>query len=152
MRLEKKPFTRANEFRPKHEYIQGFSTFFIIFSLFSKKSVDTVEARFWQWYQNHEDTLFQFEKDQERVFEILAVELHKIRPDLTFEFGPVKNGRRDFVISADGIKAAFPAVEFVFASAPKLKRWTFIKFRPRRSPMNLDYGGVQVSRRRILHT
>jgi hypothetical protein len=123
---------------------QGLSILFMIFSLFSAEAAETLDMRFWKWFQEHEETLFYFEKDQERVFDVLAAEMHKVHPDLAFEFGPVEDGRREFVISADGIKAAFPAVESLYASAPKLKRWTFIKFRPRRPPMGVEYGGVKV--------
>jgi hypothetical protein len=48
----------------------------------------------------------------------------------------LKNGRRDFVISAGGIKTAFPAVEALHASAPRMKRWIVLKFRQRRLPIN----------------
>lgn len=65
--------------------------------------------------------------------------------DLTFEFGPVKDGKREFVLSAGGIKAAFPAVEALYSKAPALPRWVWVKFRPRRVPINdLDYGGKKV--------
>jgi len=38
---------------------------------------------------------------------MLASEMHKVHPDLTFEFGPVEEERREFVITAGGIKGAF---------------------------------------------
>jgi hypothetical protein len=58
--------------------------------------------------------------------------------------GRKKNGRREFVISADGIRSAFPIVEELYATAPRLPRWTFIKFRPRRPPFDIDYKNVSV--------
>jgi hypothetical protein len=68
----------------------------------------------------------------ERVFDDLAIAMRKVHPDLTFEFSPVRdNGQREFVISAGGIKSAFPAVEALFQAAPTLKRWQWVKFRPR---------------------
>jgi hypothetical protein len=72
--------------------------------------------------------------------------LHSVQSDLTFEFSPVReDGRREFVISAGGIKAAFPSVEALYAAAPKLPKWTIVKFRPRRSPINdLEFGGRKV--------
>lgn len=71
----------------------------------------TPEQSFWAWFQNNQDFLFDFEKDQERVFDRLATEMHKVNPSLTFEFGPKEDGRREFTISADGIRKAFPAVQ-----------------------------------------
>ena len=118
-------------------------TFLItMFGLF--KTEATPEQEFWKWFQKNEASLFSFETNQDVVFDRLAAQMQKVQESLTFEFGPVKNGQREFVISADGIKAAFPAVEQLYASAPKLDRWIFIKFRPRRTPMDVQYNGVKV--------
>jgi hypothetical protein len=68
----------------------------------------------------------------------------KLNPNLTFEFGPIEDGRREFVISADGIREPFPEVEALYKGAPSLPRWKFIKFRPRRKPNDISYGGVSV--------
>jgi hypothetical protein len=113
-----------------------------MFGLF--KAAATPEQEFWKWFQKNETMLFNFEKDRESVFDQLSTQMKKVHESLTFEFGPVENGKRDFVISADGIKKGFPAVETLYASAPKLERWTFIKFRPRREAMDIDYAGVSV--------
>jgi len=103
------------------------------------------EQRFWRWFEEHEGELFAFESDQERVFEALARELHRVHRDLTFEFGPVEDGVREFVISAGGIRTAFPVVERLAAAAPELARWRVIRFRPRRDPsMVLEFGGANV--------
>ena len=115
---------------------------FFMFGLF--KANATPEQEFWKWFQKNETNLFAFEKNQEAVFDNLGTQMSKVHESLTFEFGPVENGRREFVISADGDKKAFPAVEKLYATAPKLDRWMFIKFRPRRIPMGVDYGGVKV--------
>ena len=112
-----------------------------MFGLF--KTEATPEQEFWRWFQKNETNLFNFETNQEVVFDHLGAQMRKIQESLTFEFGPVTNGKREFVISADGIKIAFPAVERLYASAPKLDRWIFIKFRPRRTPMDIEYSGVK---------
>ena len=104
------------------------------------------ERAFWAWFQKNEDRLFNFEQDQERVFVELSRELHKVNPELAFEFSPVKDGRREFVVSAEGVRAAFPAVDRLLDSAPPLARWRLIKFRPRRWPLNdLQIGDLHVS-------
>jgi len=110
----------------------------------------TPAQNFWKWFQGNEGALFDFEKDRDRTFDRLSAEMHKVDPSLTFEFGPKQNGHREFVISADGIRSAFPAVEALFAAAPKLPRWTFIKFRPRRPPYDITYGGVSVHAAAVL--
>jgi hypothetical protein len=110
----------------------------------------TPEHKFWRWFQSNESRLFDFEDEREKIFDQVGAELHKIDPALTFEFGPKKNGRREFVISADGIRSAFPKVEALYAAAPSLPRWKFIKFRPRRTPMDVNYGGVTVKARLVV--
>jgi hypothetical protein len=103
------------------------------------------EADFWQWFGRNEAALYDFEGDQNRVFGQLAAEMHKVDPNLTFEFGPKQNGQREFVIGADGILDAFPKVESLFAVAPKLPEWRFVKCRPRRTPSDIKFNGVSVS-------
>ena len=69
--------------------------------LFSKP---TKEQRFWSWFARNTDRLFQFEADQEAIFDDLGAALEKVHPGLTFEFGPVREGKREFIVSADGIR------------------------------------------------
>jgi hypothetical protein len=113
------------------------------FALSCKRAQATPED-FWKWFQSNEDALFNFEKNREQTFDKLGAEMHKLNPSLTFEFGPIEDGKREFVISADGIKEAFPQVEALYAAAPSLSRWKFVKFRPRRKPMDVDYEGISV--------
>src|SRR5215470_9533932 len=115
-----------------------------IFDLFGSRAHASAESDFWRWFQHNEADLFDFERDQEAIFDRLAAEMHKVHPSLTFEFGPKENGRREFVISADGIRDAFPKVESLYAAAPTMARWKFVKFRPRREPFDIEYAGVSV--------
>ncbi len=119
-------------------------------SFFSRFAQASPEADFWKWFQKNESMLFDFERDQDRVFDKLAAELHKVHPSLVFEFGPKERNRREFVISADGNRAAFPKVESLFAAAPSLPKWQFIKFRPRRAPFDLQYEGISVKAGSVL--
>jgi hypothetical protein len=118
--------------------------FAITFVVAHAPAGETPEESFWKWFQKNENVLFDFEKDEERTLNALGTEMHKVNPNLTFEFGPKEDGRREFVISADGIQEAFPEVEALYATAPRLPRWKFIKFRPRRTPSDISYGGVSV--------
>jgi|SRR5262245_39161438 len=113
-----------------------------MFGLF--KTTATPEQKFWNWFQKNETTILAFEKNLESVFGALRQQMKTIHESLTFAFGPVKDGKREFVISADGDKKAFPSVEKLHTAAPKLDRWIFIKFRPRREPMDVEYKGVTV--------
>jgi hypothetical protein len=103
---------------------------------------------FWTWFIQHEVALFEFDPNWEtkrkELFERLAVEIRKVHPDLTFEFGP-KGAIREFVISGGGIKDAFPSVIALAQAAPRLERWHFIAFRPRRWPISV----VEIEGKRI---
>lgn len=104
----------------------------------------TVQEEFWNWFILHEVELFSFEADPERIFDQLAAELHKVDPDLAFEFGP-KDTSREFVLSAGGIKRAFPAVTSLVNAAPTLDRWQVTAFRPRRAPLYIvEFRGKRV--------
>jgi hypothetical protein len=117
-----------------------------ILSFFSSTTEAAVEDDFWKWFNKNQEMIFHFENDTERTFDKLSAALSKVDPELTFEFSPIlENGKREFVISAGGIKSAFPSVEKLANSAPDLEKWTIVKFRPRRLPLNdLNYGGVSV--------
>ena len=99
------------------------------------------QAQFWNWFIDHESELFSFDPgrgaEREKLFDEIAREIQKIDPDLSFEFGPNGTPRREFVISASGIKRAFPAVISLVDAAPSLARWQVIAFRPRRTPINI---------------
>jgi len=95
------------------------------------------EEKFWRWFRKNEAELFDFELNQEPVFDRLSTELHRVHRNLTFEFGPKDDQRakREFVISAGGIRDAFASVVALATSAPPLDRWKVTAFRPRRSPL-----------------
>jgi hypothetical protein len=100
---------------------------------------------FWNWFIEHEDMLLDCKVDQEARFDQLAAELQKVDPDLTFEIGPHERGR-EFVISAGGIKRAFPSVSSLVDAAPPLARWQVTAFRPRRMPASIvEFRGKRVS-------
>jgi len=112
----------------------------------------TAEETFWNWFNQHEMELAVFEADQDKLFEQLAAELHRIDPNLTFEFGP-RETKREFVISAGGIKNSFPAVVSLANVAPSFERWRVTAFRPRRSPLNvLEFRGKRVDPKDVKFT
>ena len=121
----------------------------IIMAIFSLKSAfgATPEQGFWKWFQKNENEFFNFEQDQENIFNKLAARMSKVNDNLTFEFGPITDvGKREFVISAGGIKAAFPLVESLHSAAPNLEKWVFMKYRSRRVPLHdLEFSGVSVA-------
>ena len=106
--------------------------------------------KFWKWFNAHEDEVFNFEADQERVFDKLAAQLQRVHPNLTFEFSGITRGKREFVISAGGIKKAFPEVVALVRDAPVLRRWEMIAFRQRKDVPSIRYGERTVERESIL--
>jgi hypothetical protein len=118
--------------------------FLLMLALVARNASASPESDFWTWFQKNEGEIYHFERNQEAVFDKLAARMHQVNPALTFEFGPIKDGKREFVISADGIKEAFPSVEKLHAAAPLLKKWKVTKFRPRREPFDIAYKGVSV--------
>jgi len=120
---------------------------FGIFFIFSISSIFGIskENLFWNWFEQNQNKLFNFEQNQDKIFNELTLQLHKIDPNLTFEFGPINNNKRDFVISADGIRNTFPFVESLFKTKPVLSQWNIIKFRPRRDVFNqIKYNNLTV--------
>jgi hypothetical protein len=114
----------------------------------------TARAQFWNWFIDHESELFNFdpkrEDEQGRLFDEIASELQKIDPDLSFEFGPNGEPKREFVISASGIRRAFIAVVSLVDAAPTLDRWQVIAFRPRRTPINVvEFRGKRIDPRDV---
>jgi len=113
-----------------------------MFNLFSQNSE---YKKFWTWFEKNEDRLFNFEKEQNKIFNELKAQLDKIDSSLVFEFSSIQNGKREFVISSDGRKQYFPSVEMLYSGAPKLNRWIFIKFRPRREALDeVEYQGIKI--------
>jgi len=109
-------------------------------------AIEDSAREFWRWFEQNQDMVFHFERDQEAIFDRLQERLVALHPALAFEFSPIIDGRREFIISAGGYREGFPAVEALVATAPALPRWIVIGFRPRRHPiMPVTLGGKTVS-------
>ncbi|MBK6834648.1 MAG: hypothetical protein IPG89_10380 [Bacteroidetes bacterium] len=100
----------------------------------SNKQKDKYEL-FWQWFETKEDEYFVYEKNQAKLFDSLDSKLSAIHPNITFIFSEAKEGKRDFIVSADSAKEAFLDVRELARAAPNLKKWNVIAFRPRLNPL-----------------
>lgn len=113
-------------------------------------AADPVGA-FWAWFVANEGRLFQFEPDRDprlmaQLFDQLELRLHRIDPGLAFEFsGAPIDGVREFVISAEGVRALIPVVLRVQREAPDLPRWRIIAFRQRGRPGDLEWNGERIA-------
>lgn len=111
----------------------------------------TPEAAFWAWFVENEDRLFHMKADATdaemlHIFDELGPRLRQAHPDLTFEFSGVRDdGRREFIISADGVTEAIPGVLRVHRAASDLQRWDIIAFRQRGKAGDIGWKGETVS-------
>ena len=88
---------------------------------------------FWDWFTENSEQIFNFETDVEHTFALLREAIKKVDENLEFEFGPIENDKREFIISANGIKVAFNAVENLYNQKPNLEKWIILKFRQRKN-------------------
>ncbi|MCU0435455.1 MAG: hypothetical protein MUC87_18500 [Bacteroidia bacterium] len=104
---------------------------------------------FWNWFSSVSTHYFAIEKSTHIQNDLhqLKAKLSEVNESLTFEIGPVReNGKRELVISADGIKTVFPVVIDLVHQAPELAQWTIFAFRqPKKEFTVLEYGPLRVS-------
>ncbi|MGG3580893.1 hypothetical protein AAXE64_29335 [Priestia megaterium] len=99
-------------------------------NLFKKK---ITEQEFWSWFEKNSEDYFQLdENNYDLLFNKLGLQLSKYHKDLTFEFSMEMNqGKREFIISAEGMVSAFPAVIKLVEEAPSLEKFNVVAFRQR---------------------
>ncbi len=91
-------------------------------------------AEFWIWFQQNSNRYYHLEEQNpQELFSALALKLTTIHPDLSFEFSSIKdNGKREFVVTANGMRSAFPFVKKLVEAAPVMEDWDIIAFRQRK--------------------
>ncbi|WP_264741152.1 hypothetical protein [Cytobacillus firmus] len=88
-------------------------------------------ADFWIWFEKNSQDYYRLkEENLNSLFNKLSKQLSKINEDLAFEFSAdLIEGKREFIISADGILSAFPDVIDLVENAPQLEGFKIIAFR-----------------------
>ena len=92
---------------------------------------------FWRWLASHRRDIHQEIKGPgaptSHVWSILELgaKLQQVDPGLTHEIGMADSETIELIISAEGIKAVFPAVIELVKSAPRLDGFKITAFRPR---------------------
>ncbi|MCF8886934.1 MULTISPECIES: hypothetical protein [Priestia] len=101
-------------------------------NLFNKK---ITEKEFWSWFEKNSDDYFQLdENNYDLLFNKLSLQLSKYHKNSTFEFSVEMNqGKREFIISAEGMVSAFPAVIKLVEEAPTLEKFNIVAFRQRQN-------------------
>jgi len=100
------------------------------------KNKQSKYKKFWEWFEENCEVIFNLKNDFEINFNLLSNELKKIDENLTFDFGSTINGKREFIISANGIKKSFSSVENLYKEKFDFENFEIKKFRPRK---NSDY-------------
>lgn len=101
---------------------------------------------FWTWFIKHSDEFFHLDENNvEPLFKKLSKQLAKINRDLTFEFSvELMDGKREFIISADGIYSTFPDVINLVEAAPKLDHFIITAFRQKGKEFTIQYNEVEL--------
>lgn len=88
-------------------------------------------ADFWIWFEKNSQDYYRLrEENLNSLFNKLSKQLFKLNEDLAFEFSAdLIEGKREFIISADGILSAFPDVIDLVENAPQLEGFKIIAFR-----------------------
>lgn len=95
-------------------------------------------TEFWRWFLEREDKFYNYEKFHDSLLEESLNRLKDINGDLVFEIGPEIDGKREFIISANGLKEGFSAVIELAKAAPELDRWVIVPFRQRKKDLDLQ--------------
>lgn len=91
------------------------------------------ENKFWSWFEHSQDKYMNLETaDMEEKFSIMSEKIREVHEDLTFAISPQDaEGKRELIISADGVQTAFPWVIKLVRKAPVLPQWQIKPFRPK---------------------
>jgi len=102
--------------------------------------------KFWTWFESEEQYIFdELEHYPDEIAEQIASNLERVDSDLVFDIPfEVVNGKREFIISADGDENLFPLVQNFVKVAPSLERWNVVGLRPRTNQLDqaIDIEGL----------
>ena len=85
---------------------------------------------FWDYFKENEDKISKDE--QQKIWRQIHIRLSVINEALGVEISAVpKNGKRELIITANGLVDLFPAVRKLAANAPKMEKWIVKPFKQR---------------------
>lgn len=112
---------------------------------FKKKSPESV---FWAELKKIESKLTDPNQDLYELIQELNKKVKDYNSGLVTEISVLKDGKRNVVISADGISDMFPVVETLVSAAPKFDNINVIAFRPRKPGFKnhgIKYRGIELN-------
>ena len=124
----------------------------VLAGLLTGRAHATQQQDFWLWFEANRDFLAQYDTNTAAVTRAVGSRLQNVDRGLTYEIGRAPDGVYEFVVSAGGVRDAFPEVRRLVRAAPAMEDWRVIAFRPRRPVAELDsleYAGQKVSVRDI---
>jgi hypothetical protein len=93
---------------------------------------------FWKWFLENENQFFHYEQYHAKLLEETLNKLKDLHPDLVFEIGPELDGKRELVISSNGLREGFASVIELVQSSPELDRWIVTPFRQRKKDLDIE--------------
>lgn len=109
------------------------------------------ETNFWNWFKKNEKYIYDNIDNKElqsELYDMISNELVKVDSNLVFNSSPIsENEKREFTISADGLKESFVSVEKLVKQSPKFKNWNIIAFRQRinNDDLGIRYNDYEIS-------
>jgi len=106
---------------------------------------------FWDYFKENEDKIYNFDKlskdEQQKIWRQIHIRLSVINEALRVEISAVpKNGKRELIITANGLVDLFPAVRKLAANAPKMEKWIVKPFKQRMKKVRIRMSsGIDMS-------
>ncbi len=109
-------------------------------------------AMFWKWFSENEQQLYNVEYPH-NLFDFLQSKLDSIADYLTWEFSGVdSDGKRQFVISADGVASMFPLVFQIVQQAPVLQKFEVVALRQPHKSTSLQCYGRDIDKNNVYYS
>ncbi|MGH2318721.1 hypothetical protein ACRC6Q_13185 [Planococcus sp. SE5232] len=105
-------------------------------------------AAFWEWFADNKEAFFELgDSGRGKLFSQLEKKLQKVNRHLAFELSEILvDGKREFVISADGMVEAFDDVIDLVGQAPELDSFDIIAFRQKQDEeVSIEYGDIELA-------